>query len=111
MISYKQIIKNMVEYEVEKFINKRSGRYGNIKELTIEKLDSQTLHFIVKADVNYNTFEIGGIIDEFGNITIGHVSRDGMRCTEKDASGEWITESAKPFHEFICGDALKTYAF
>lgn len=111
MISYKQIIKNMVEDTVEDFVWKTAERIATVNEITLDKLDTETIRFIAKIEVGYKDFEVHGCMDDRGNTWIGSIEYTVMRCTEKDENGDWITASAREHHRFIYGDALKTFKF
>ncbi len=111
MLTYKQIITNMVNRYVDRYVYKKSNKFPHVEKVDLEKLDSELIHFSAVVKVDYKTYEIGGCIDKDGEIFVGSVAYSGIRCTEKDANGEWIMESAKPYHEYLYGDKLDAFSF
>lgn len=112
MISYKGIVRNMIERTVDHFVYEKAKKFASIINVTMEKTDEgDSIHFKAIVKVDYGEYEIGGIVDEDGHVFIGSIYYEGMRCTEKDENGEWILESAKPYSKFIYGEALETFTF
>ena len=112
MISYKGIVRNMIEREVDHFVYEKADKFADITDIIMEKTDTNDyIHFRATAKVDYNEYEIGGVVDEYGHLFIGSVYYEGMRCTEKDEHGEWIMESAKPYTRLIYGEALESFTF
>ena len=112
MISYKGIVRNMIEREVDHFIYEKTDVFGDITDIIMEKTDEgDKIHFNATAEVKYEEYEIGGVVDEDGHVFIGSVYYEGMRCTEKDEHGNWILESAKRYTRFIYGEALEAFTF
>lgn len=111
MLSFKKIIENMVENECENFVWNKSEKIATVSNVTFEKMDSETIRFEATVKVEYTEYTFGGIVTDMGRVFVGSILREGMRCTEKDEKGDWITESAKPFSELVYGEALTKYAF
>lgn len=112
MISYKGIVRNMIEREVDHFIYEKADEFGDITDIIMEKTDEgDGIQFKATAKVKYEEYEIGGIVDEDGHVFIGSVYYEGLRCTEKDEYGEWIFASAKPYTKLIYGKALDSFKF
>lgn len=110
-LTYKQILKNMIDNYLYKYVRTRNDTFPTITDITLSKDSEDMILFSANVKVRYNTFDVRGYMDEIGNMYVTSVTYDGMRCTEKDKDGWWITESAKPFHRFIYGDALKEFDF
>ena len=122
MTSYKKIIENRVLLYVERFIEKKAAteekpyRFAHLVEgsfsMTPDK-DIDHPYFSVKYTVSgsYGDYEVHGYVDDYGDVTVTSVTFDRMICQEKDADGWWITESAKPVHEFLFGKALDEFCF
>lgn len=110
-LTYKQILKNMIQNYLYRFVRNRNDTFPTITDIVLEKNDEETIMFSANVEVDYNTFDVHGGMDQDGDIIVTSITYDGMRCTEKDENGWWITESAKPFHRFIFGEALKDFDF
>lgn len=110
-LTYKQILKNMIDNYLYRFVRNRNDTFPTITDITLDKNDEDSILFTANVKVEYNTFEVHGCMDRVGDMAVTSITYDGMRCTEKDKDGWWITESAKPFHRFIYGDALKEFNF
>lgn len=113
-ISYKSIIKNRINNKLNRVIYDRSGHFPTFDDRDICMDGATDLGhpmFSANVKVEWNDYEIHGYVDDFGNAVITSVSYDRMICTEKDADGWWIDESAKPVHKFIYGEELEKFDF
>lgn len=111
MISFKGIVRNMIDRAVDQFVYEKAKKFADITDIVMEKTDTDSIHFKATAKVDYNEYEIGGIVDEYGHVFIASIYYEGMRCTEKDEHGEWIMESAKHYTRFVYGEALESFNF
>ena len=111
MISFKGIVRNMIENKVNQFVREK-GKFADVTDIIMEKgSTNDVIVFKATAKVDYNEYDVGGCVNEDGEVFIGSVAYEGMRCTEKDEHGEWILESAKHYERFIYGEALEAFKF
>lgn len=110
-LTYKQILKNMIDNYLYKYVRERKETFPTITDIALDKHDEETIMFSANVKVEYNTFDVHGYMDQDGDIAVTSINYDGMRCTEKDEDGWWITESAKPFNLFVYGKDLKDFDF
>ena len=109
-LSCKKIIENMIEAHVRQYVWENAEGFADIDGIELQA-DSDLIHFTLTAKVDYRKYIIRGAVDAEGYPFISMIEYHGMRCTERDAKGEWIDESAKPFTKLVYGDALKTFKF
>ena len=109
-LSCRKIIETMIEEHVRQYVWENADTFGDIYGIELQA-DSDLIHFTMNAKVDYREYIIRGAVDANGCPFISMIEYHGMRCTEKDANGEWIDESAKPYTRLVYGDALKTFKF
>lgn len=110
--TYKQIIKNLVEKEVEDFIEKRIDRYfpfisDDDVELKQDK-DFDYPHFKVIVKIDHQKYEINGFVTKYGhsNITSIDYEYDYYETYDDIAKG-----NKKHKVVTVYGDELKTFNF
>lgn len=110
MTGYKQIIKNMVEAEVTRFVEKKSEKFINVDSvelhtdsgLSVPSFDAEvTVDF---ADINKRDYLIHGYVSEYGTVVIT------MITFERVIKKSWETDFHK-VNEFIAAEELKTFKF
>ncbi len=114
MLSYKQIVKNMVEMEVSNFIEKHSENVfptliGEVtlstqnKELGLPTFELE-MNVPNKTNLLHHDYLISGYVSEYGSVVVCSVCFE--RKIRKNGEKEF-----KKIREFIHGEELKTFKF
>lgn len=117
MIGYKKIIENMVEMEVENFIEKKTeGKqfaYTVDDSLKLSTEDKNFGHpcFELKVSVSYRTYEVHGYVSEFGSVIISSVNFDRDYVKDQNRADWFSKDNIKHVHEFLYGDKLNEFKF
>lgn len=117
MVGYKQIIKNMIEMYVEKYVEARTPdrQYCHMEDGTLKvKADAKSFDhptFTGVFNVNYRRYEIHGFVGEFGDVVISSVNFD--RDIMKDETRmDWYSEdNIEHKHYFLYGEELNDFKF
>ena len=110
MTGYKAIIKNMVEMEVTRFVEKKSGEFVDVKSVemfTNNGFDTPT--FDVELEVGLgkivkHDYLIHGYVSEYGSVVISSCSF--TRKIRKEGEIEFKTVS-----NFLIRDELESFKF
>ena len=109
-LSIKKIITNMITSKIESMAWDNAHKIANVDNIVLTS-ETDIIRFEASITVNYHDYTINGAIDENGETWISIITLKRMRCTEKDESGEWITESAKPYTKLIYGESITKFQF
>mgnify|MGYP007013865844 CR=1 FL=1 len=111
MTGYKQIIKNMVEAEVTRFTEKKSGKFIEVisVELSTDNKDFGNPIFDVEIVVDFagilkRDYLVHGYVSDYGSVVICSVMF--TRHIRKDGETEF-----KPVTEFVTGKELESFVF
>lgn len=111
-LTYIQIIRNIVEGCITDMVWKNAERVPTCSDDGIQfDQDEDLIHFTAEITVKYNDYTVHGAVTVHGEAFVSMIEYRRMRCTEKDENGDWITESAKPYHKLVYGEALKNFKF
>lgn len=117
MVGYKKIIENMVEMEVENFIEKRNDRkyfaYPVEGSLELSTEDKNFGHpvFVLQVFVNYRKYEVHGYVDDYGTVVVSSVNFDRDYVKDQERVDWYADENVKHVHEFLYGDKLNEFKF
>lgn len=110
MTGYKAIIKNMVEAEVTRFVEKKSGKFIEVKSVELSTnsgFDTPTFDVEIVvglADIIKRDFLIHGYVSEYGSVVVTSIMFDRMikKANEEDF---------KKVSEFLVRDEIVDFKF
>ena len=109
-MTYKTIIHNIIEREVRHFIEAKTNHFPFIDEKKIGTITEKDCVMFTIEDVrvsqgiHYNTYKIGGYVNEYGSVTICSVAFNRTYCDDN-------FKNERTEYSFIHGEELKTFKF
>lgn len=111
-MTYKAIIHNIINNEVDHFIKTKSGKFPAIDEKKIRTdtaPDKECVMFSVedvrvRQGITYNSYRVYGYVSEYGKVVVCYVTFERTYCDDN-------FENEHTKHFFIHGEDLKTFKF
>lgn len=112
MTGYKKIIENLVEYEVSKVIEQKTGKFPSCVDGVTLSTDNKKLGYptfelemdVYSNSIVKNNYLIMGYVSDYGSVVICSV--EFVRNIKKAGEDDFHT-----VHEFIHGEELKSFNY
>ena len=117
MVGYKKIIENMVELEVENYIEKRTEKnvfaypVSGTLELSVEDKSFGHPTFKVEFMVKYRKYEVHGYVNDLGSVIISSISFDRDYVKDQERLDWYADENVIHKHFFLYGEKMDQFKF